>query len=643
MKINKILILLITLFCTYSLSAQYKLDVMYSIHDRELISYESITIPQDSKGNTITASPTSGTFSIPITINFDGTVIAPKKMDSPKTFRDVVENQVASFRFSEGYSSGDIITIYYSEPSNNPLQRLAFPTTPEPDNLIYFLYLTIFGDTPTTPTKEAITLNATKALLKAYNQPNALPYGKNNRQNIYDFINNGTLFPFEYLLNSDSQKLLEELVLSNSNPATSQSIELLDEIQRLLLHNYNSRVLRLALQDIDKSGYDWQAAVSHRVWGNNPKSLIIPKHKQSWSSLMEFITETLPSNPEAVVVEEVLKSFTDRYGGYKYREFGHPESGRVDWARWIKVSLYYKFEDEFIANFEKYKIVGYPNDSKEEVSEIFGCTMLRANLIAYKNSQTIFEPYILRFMDGSGKFDITVRQESKAAYANNDVSLYNAVFLKDFISALSQNKKVMKLLDKKKDSVIDVGFIVTRESTVTNIKITTPSTLTPKEAAMISEAITKALSSLSKWTPAYRDHKPALDWMSFKFSGNSILQNLRSPSNSQTTAEVFSHDTHSTTTPQIQRANSFSLAGRYIVGSPPVPVYVSDAEGCVIVNIMVDVSGNVVSATYSERGSTTNDSGLINAAITAARKARFNPTDNKDNQTGTMTYNFKLQ
>ena len=638
MKMNKILIPLIALFCTTSLHAQYKLNVVYSIHDRELISYESITIPQDSKGNTIIASPTSGMFTIPVTINPDGSILFPKKIDNPKTFKDVVENQVASFRFSEGHSSSDMITVYYSESSKNPLQNLVFPATPEPDNLVYFLYLTIFGDTPTTPTKKAITLNATKAVLKAYNQPNALPKGENNRQNIYDFINNGTLFPFEYLLNSDSQKLLEELVLSNSNPATSQSIELLDEIQRILLHIHNSRVLKLALQDIDKSGYDWQAAVNNKVWGDNPRSLIIPKHKQSWDSLMEFITETLPSNPEAVIVEEVLKSFTDRYGGYKYREFGHPESGRVDWARWIKVSLYYKFEEEFIAKFEKYKIVGYPSDSKEEVSELIGCAMLRANLIAYKNNQTIFEPYILRFTEGANKFDITVRQESNAAYANNDVSMSNAVFFKDFISALSQDKKAMKLLDKKKDSIIGVRFVISKDGTATDIKITTPPTLTAKEATIISEAITKALTSLSRWTPAYHNHELAMDWVSFNLSGNSILQNLRSPSNSQISSEeAFFRGTNSTA------ANSFSIQGRSIVGSLPSPVYNSNTEGRVIVNITVDASGSVVSATYSERGSTTSNSELVNAALSAAKNAKFNTVNNATNQTGTITYNFRLQ
>ena len=91
------------------------------------------------------------------------------------------------------------------------------------------------------------------------------------------------------------------------------------------------------------------------------------------------------------------------------------------------------------------------------------------------------------------------------------------------------------------------------------------------------------------------------------------------------------------------KGDGFQLAGRSLVGSLPKPQYSIPEEGIVVVRIKVDRKGYVVGVEYSLKGSTTQDSRLVNAAIKAAKQARFN----KDPKApafvyGTITYHFEL-
>jgi len=91
------------------------------------------------------------------------------------------------------------------------------------------------------------------------------------------------------------------------------------------------------------------------------------------------------------------------------------------------------------------------------------------------------------------------------------------------------------------------------------------------------------------------------------------------------------------------KGDGFQLTGRSLVGSLPKPDYNIQEEGIVVVKIKVDRNGYVVGAEYSLKGSTTQDSRLINAAIKAAKRAKFN----KDPEAsafvyGTITYHFVL-
>ena len=88
---------------------------------------------------------------------------------------------------------------------------------------------------------------------------------------------------------------------------------------------------------------------------------------------------------------------------------------------------------------------------------------------------------------------------------------------------------------------------------------------------------------------------------------------------------------------------TFDLNGRSLgSGGLPMPVYNVQDEGRVVVTITVNPAGQVISTSINKRTNTVNAS-LRKAAEETARKARFNQVDGVNNQTGTITYYFKLK
>ena len=84
------------------------------------------------------------------------------------------------------------------------------------------------------------------------------------------------------------------------------------------------------------------------------------------------------------------------------------------------------------------------------------------------------------------------------------------------------------------------------------------------------------------------------------------------------------------------------LQGRGLVGALPQPIYpAGNKGGKVVIKVTVNQSGVVTDASYEPKGSTTSDKALVDAALAAARKARF--TESKAFvQGGKITYLFKM-
>ena len=88
---------------------------------------------------------------------------------------------------------------------------------------------------------------------------------------------------------------------------------------------------------------------------------------------------------------------------------------------------------------------------------------------------------------------------------------------------------------------------------------------------------------------------------------------------------------------------TFDLNGRSISGDGlPVPTNTVQDEGRVVVTITVNSAGQVIATSINLRTNTTNPE-LRKAAEDAAKRAQFNRIDAVDNQTGTITYYFKLR
>ncbi|MEO6884247.1 MAG: hypothetical protein ABI199_09520 [Bacteroidia bacterium] len=86
----------------------------------------------------------------------------------------------------------------------------------------------------------------------------------------------------------------------------------------------------------------------------------------------------------------------------------------------------------------------------------------------------------------------------------------------------------------------------------------------------------------------------------------------------------------------------YSLAGRRMTHIPSVDSK-SPEQGKVVVKIIVDQNGNVLSAVPGERGSTTTSSVLYAQAKQAALSAKFSPSsDGSTEQEGTITFIFIL-
>lgn len=88
---------------------------------------------------------------------------------------------------------------------------------------------------------------------------------------------------------------------------------------------------------------------------------------------------------------------------------------------------------------------------------------------------------------------------------------------------------------------------------------------------------------------------------------------------------------------------SFNLNGRSIgAGGLPRPAYTIQDEGKIVINITVDPKGNVIFAEIG-RGTNIDNASMRKSALDAAKRAKFNSISGANNQSGTITYLYKLK
>lgn len=85
------------------------------------------------------------------------------------------------------------------------------------------------------------------------------------------------------------------------------------------------------------------------------------------------------------------------------------------------------------------------------------------------------------------------------------------------------------------------------------------------------------------------------------------------------------------------------LQGRGLIGALPQPIYpAGNKGGKVVVRVVVNQYGEVTDVAYEPKGSTTSDKALVDAALAAARKARFAEAK-AFRQGGKITYVFRMK
>lgn len=83
------------------------------------------------------------------------------------------------------------------------------------------------------------------------------------------------------------------------------------------------------------------------------------------------------------------------------------------------------------------------------------------------------------------------------------------------------------------------------------------------------------------------------------------------------------------------------LKGRGVVAGFPRPKG-NNAVGKVVIDVIVDSDGKVISASFRQQGSTTNDPELIANARRAALNTKFNPDPTRMTQSGTISYIYRV-
>ncbi len=182
--------------------------------------------------------------------------------------------------------------------------------------------------------------------------------------------------------------------------------------------------------------------------------------------------------------------------------------------------------------------------------------------------------------------------------------------------------------------------------------------LKPKDDTKATNKAYNTSDNYKHYAQAYKSIAPPEDYTNPKLETykNSIESNEASKKNDGNSAiseatltsfnsvnEVLSKRSQNKSAKQSNVANTnsaiyYSLKGR-LDTFLPIPVYLCDAEGKIVVNILVDSAGNVTSA-YLNTASTSTNACLQEHALEYAKDAKFNASSTKE-QLGSITFEFK--
>lgn len=151
---------------------------------------------------------------------------------------------------------------------------------------------------------------------------------------------------------------------------------------------------------------------------------------------------------------------------------------------------------------------------------------------------------------------------------------------------------------------------------------------------------------------AYKPIAPPEDYVRPEFDQNQELSQTSSSNNDisdlnheeissfSKVNDLLKQQTKKNDTPSSNRKStiSYSLVNRtdeYL----PIPIYLCEAGGKIVINITVNDQGKVIDA-YVNSSSTSTNECLTESALEYAKEAKFNASPGKKTQLGSITFNF---
>jgi len=202
----------------------------------------------------------------------------------------------------------------------------------------------------------------------------------------------------------------------------------------------------------------------------------------------------------------------------------------------------------------------------------------------------------------------------------------------------AQNQAITGTLQTVNSQVVSQDF----EETVEVKKVDKAAEERKKAEAIEAERIKKEKAEAARVAALEEQKKKEIANQMAGLFGNGTGSGSRGNTEGQGTQGVPTGNASYGKTSGVGGWGEYDLRGRGVGrGGLIKPSYTANDYGTVVIEIIVDPQGNVVSADIG-RGTNTPSSTLKSEAMKAARRTKFSVTNKPGNQKGTITYKFNL-
>ena len=218
------------------------------------------------------------------------------------------------------------------------------------------------------------------------------------------------------------------------------------------------------------------------------------------------------------------------------------------------------------------------------------------------------------------------------------------------------NMTALKMNTDKRETGYETEMVA--EVMTDDVEEATEEDLAPQENSQSTNKAFNKSENFEHYADAYKPIAPPEDYTnpkletyknsieedqsSEKTTGNSSISE-KTLTDFNSVNEILNKRSQSKNSKQSNLANTnssiyYSLEGRSD-RSLPIPIYLCDAKGKIVVNITVNNNGTVINASIS-KSSTSKNACLKEHALEYAKEAKFD-NSSKPKQTGSITFEFK--